>query len=55
MAELIRSFLETAVNPSFTTNQYHLALYKWHVEEVKNIPAPAKNPYMSEEMISNIQ
>ena len=27
MAELIRSFLETAVHPSFITNQYHHALY----------------------------
>ena len=55
MAELIRSFLETAVNPSFKTNQYHLALFKWNVEEVNNIPTPTKNPYMSEEMFSNIK
>ena len=28
MSELIRSFLETSINPAFKTNQYHNALYR---------------------------
>ena len=46
MAELIRSFRETSINPAFKTNMYHLALFKWHIET---------NPYLSEEIFANIK
>ena len=55
MAELIRSFLETAVHPSFITNQYHHALYLWHVESARNIPQPPMSTYLSEELFTNIR
>ena len=29
---MIRNFLETALNPNFQVNQYHAALYSWHVD-----------------------
>ena len=31
MAELIKSFMDTAANPKFRTNLYHQALFHWHV------------------------
>ena len=55
MAELIRSFLETSIHPVFTTNMYHLALYHWHIEDRRDIPPPAVNPYLSEELFINIK
>ena len=55
MAELIKSFLETAVNPNFKTNLYHQALYQWHVEDDHSIPDPGRPPYYSEEFFSAIR
>ena len=55
MAEQIRSFLETSINPVFSTNIYHLALFQWHVEDRRDIPEPLKNPYLSEELFANIK
>ena len=37
MAEFIRSFLETAIHPRFTTNQYHNALYRWRLSSLKGL------------------
>ena len=55
MAELIRSFLETSINPNFRTNQYHNALFQYHVENSRNIPSPPICPYLPEEIFENIK
>ena len=54
MAELIKSFLDTAINPNFKRNIYHQALYNWHVEGVRTIPDPGKPPYYSTEFFDAI-
>ena len=55
MAEQIRSFMETSIHPSFTSNMYHLALFQWYVEERRDIYPPKKNPYYSDELFTNIK
>ena len=55
MAELIRSFLETSINKTFINNQYHLALYLWNIENLRNLPEPETNPFLSVEMFNNIK
>ena len=55
MAELIKSFLDTAINPNFKRNIYHQALYNWHVEGVRTIPDPGKPPYYSTEFFDAIR
>ena len=42
---LIRNFMETALNPKFRTNYYHEALYRWYVENKRDITCPPKSPY----------
>ena len=49
MAELIKTFLDTAIHPKYTNSLYHRALYDWHVEDIRNIPNPGRPPYYSEE------
>ena len=44
---LIRSFLETALLPNFLHSQYHEALYKWYVEEKRDLPHPVQPPTMT--------
>ena len=55
MAELIKSFLDTAINLNFKRNIYHQALYAWHVEGDRNIPNPGKPPYYSSEFFDAIR
>ena len=55
LSQLISSFIETAVKPQFQHNLYHHALYRWHVEEARNIPPPPKSPYYDEEFFSCIK
>ena len=55
MAELIKSFLDTAINPTFKRNIYHQALYSWHVEGVRTIPDPGHPPYYSTEFFNAIK
>ena len=38
MAELIKTFIDTARNPKFIRNLYHQALFDWHVLDIKTIP-----------------
>ena len=38
MAELIKAFLDTAINPKFRRNLFHQSLYSWHVEGERDIP-----------------
>ena len=42
---LIRSFLETSLLPNFKHNQYHVALYLWHVEGRRDFVCPVQPPY----------
>ena len=55
MAELIKSFIDTAINPKFIRNIYHNALYKWNVEENRNITNPGKSPFYSVEFFNAIK
>ena len=55
MAELIKSFLDTAINLTFKRNIYHQALYAWHVEGDRSIPDPGKPPYYSSEFFEAIR
>lgn len=54
-ALLVRSFMETAANPSFINNVYHQALYRWHVLEDNLIPNPGRPPYYSVGMFQLIK
>ena len=45
LAEQIKSFLDTAVNPKYRRNAYHKALYDWHVLESKTSANPGRPPY----------
>ena len=47
LAMLIHTFLTLAVNPNFQTNHYLQALFKWHVEEDREISNPGRPPYFS--------
>ena len=40
LAEQIKSFLDTAVNPKYRRNEYHKALYDWHVLELRTSADP---------------
>ena len=55
MAELIKTFIDTARNPKFIRNLYHQALFDWHVLDIKTIPNPGKSPYYTEEFFSIIR
>ena len=54
-ALLTRSFLETAVNPSFRRNLYHEALYRWHVLNDRKILNPGLTPYYDESFFMRIK
>ena len=54
-AEMIRSFLETALIITFRQNLLHSALYQWNVLNNRDIPNPGKHPYLTEDMFSLIQ
>ena len=55
MAELIKTFIDTAINPKYITNYFHQALFRWYVEEDRSIPDPGKSPYYSEDFFSFIR
>ena len=48
MAEQIKSFCDTAINPTFIKSLYHRALYDWHVLDMRNLPNPGCPPYYKE-------
>ena len=52
---LIRTFLEMAVVPKYKHNQYHVALYRWFVEEDRSICRPVLPPYYNEEFFNCIK
>ena len=45
LAGLIRTFMETAVNPQFLHSQYHEILYRYHVLEDRSFPNPGLPPF----------
>ena len=55
MAMLIHTFLSQAISPCFSNNQYHKALYYWHVLDDRTIPDPGQPPYYSSEFFKIIR
>ena len=55
MALLIRSFLETAVSEKFIRNYYHEALFKWHIQDFREIEKPGFSPYYSGDFFTTIK
>ena len=55
LAELIKSFLDTAINPRYRRSLYHQALFRWHVEEDRTIPNPGSPPYYTQEFYNEIK
>ena len=54
-ALLIKSFLETVINPEYIKNFFHNALYRWHVLEDFSISDPGNTPYYSQTFFSTIK
>ena len=54
-AILIRSFLETAVNPKFLRNNFHYALFQWHVLGDTSLMNPGLPPYYSKSFFTLIR
>jgi hypothetical protein len=54
LALLIRSFLETAVNPNFRHNLYHQLLYRYHVLGETDLPNPGYPPYYDQVFFETI-
>lgn len=50
-AELIRSFLETALISKFMQNSYHSALFQWNVLQNYDIPEPGLSPYITNDIL----
>ena len=55
MALLIRTFLETAVNPNFIHSLFHEQLYRCHVLKEHSLPDPCFPPYYDKDFFSLIQ
>ena len=55
LSMLIRSFLETAVNPNYLHSQFHTALFNHHVLMDRSWPDPGTPPYFSPEFFSIIR
>ena len=54
-ALLIRTFLETAVNPNFIHSLFHEQLYRYHDLQEHSLPDPGYPPYYDKEFFSLIQ
>ena len=54
-AMLLRSFLETAVNPKFNHSLYHNSLFRFHVLQDRTLPDPGIPPNYSLEFFSTIR
>ena len=55
LALLIRSFLETAINPSFRHSLYHEMLFRYHVLDESSLPNPGFPPFYDSEFFKTIQ
>ena len=49
LALLIRTFLETSVNPKFRHSLFHEHLYRYHVMGELDLPNPGFTPYYDQE------
>ena len=45
LALLIRTFLETSINPNFRHNLFHEILFRYHVQDEVSLPNPGLPPY----------
>ena len=54
-AELIRSFLETALIKNFQLNSFHVAQFRWNVLFQHDIPNPGNCPYLTGDMFTLIR
>ena len=54
LALLIRSFLETAINPNFRHSLYHEHLFRYHVMEEHSLPDPGFTPYYDRDFFNVI-
>ena len=54
-AGLIRTFLETAINPTFRTSLYHSLLFRYHVLGETSLPNPGFPPFYSPEFFAKIR
>ena len=54
-ATLIKSLIETGMNPKYIQSAYHRALLSWNVEEDRLIPNPGNNPYYTTETYNIIR
>ena len=54
-AGLIRTFLETATNPTFRNSLYHSTLFRYHVLGETSLPNPGLPPYYSAEFFQIIR
>ena len=54
-AILIKSFLETATGSKFIQNNYHNALFRWHILQQNNIQDPGIPPYYSASFFKTIR
>ena len=54
-AGLIRTFLETAVNPAFRTSQYHSILFRYHVLGDDSLHNPGFPPFYSAALFAKIR
>ena len=52
---LLRTFMETAVIPKYKHNQYHVALYLWHVEGRRDLTCPGQPPYYDDSFFNSIR
>ena len=55
LALLIRSFLETAINPSFIPSLFHQILYRYHVLGEVSLPNPGLPPYYDSDFFGVIR
>ena len=54
-AELIRSFIETALDQRFKQNLFHFSIYQWNILYNRDIPDPGRYPYLTEEIFALIR
>ena len=54
-AMLIKTFLETAVNPKFFKSLFHSTLFRYHVLGETDLPDPGYPPYYSKEFFLTIK
>ena len=55
LALLIRSFLETAVNPTFSHSLFHEILFRYHILGEVSLPDPGLPPYYDKEFFEVIR